>query len=104
MLQEGTRFVRRGYITFPLRSRLVPRSTLGDRLGVKHSTKTPAPELLLDREFWGLTSIPSGLICKESSGGRLKLDGQAVTHAFRDNLSAQLGLWPGFKLHMLNTC
>ena len=58
---------------------LVPRSTLGDRLGVKHST-SGVWELLQEAPvFLGLTAIPSGLICKESSGGRLKLDGAIRT-------------------------
>ena len=80
----------------------VPRWAIGLALNIKPSgIPVWQQEALV---LLGLTSLPSGLICKESGRRRLKLDGQAVTHAFRDNLSAQLGLWPGFKLHMCITC
>ena len=78
MLQECTRFVRRGHnFSFLAHASFyVPRWAFDLALNIKPSGVWELlQEALLDREFLGLTAIPSGLICKESSGGRLKLDG-----------------------------
>jgi hypothetical protein len=50
----------------------VPRWAIGLALNIKPSgIPVWQQEALV---LLGLTSLPSGLICKESSGGRLKLD------------------------------
>ena len=67
-------------ITFPFithASFYVPRWAFGLALNIKLSgVRTELLQMVaLVLLLLGLTSIPSGLICKESSGGRLKLDG-----------------------------
>ena len=75
MLQRDRRFVGREYITFPFW--LTPRSTFyvgrSAWRETLHFRDAGVWEMLQEApELLGLTSIPSGLMYKESGGGRLK--------------------------------
>ena len=66
-------------ITFPFKTHAsfyVLRWAIGLALNIKPSGS--GSRAAGSSAFLGLTSLPSGLMYKESGGGRLKLDGQAT--------------------------